>query len=365
MEDGAQEQQRWPNRSWSLKTQLYALASLGALAGLVVFFAFFLSGGSEPATSPPSPKLATFVPSSQQLSSLGVQTVSTRPFRTEIVTDGYVAPNGGFAAVGKDGGPISHGLPVLAGQSSDVLQAESDLVSAGAQFRAAQANEARQHQLYDGQGAALKDWQQAQVDLATASAALTSARNRLRILGKSNAAIAAFEKDIPRSQDPGAGTAFAVGDLSTVWLVANVREVDAGMVHPGDDVQVRVPAFPNETFKAQVAFVSSVIDPATHRLVIGAEIHNTGEKLKPNMQASFTIFAGPPSNAPAVPQNALVYEGDDARVWVVDRHGDLNLRSVTTGRSDGNYMEITSGLSAGEQIVTSGALFVDQAANRT
>jgi cobalt-zinc-cadmium efflux system membrane fusion protein len=368
MEDGAQEQQRRPNRGWSLKTQLYAVASLAAMAGLVAFFAFFLGGGSGPApSSPPSPagKLATFVPTSQQLHSLGIQTVGTRPFRTQIVTDGYVAPNGGFAAVGKDSGPISHGLPVLAGQSTDVLQAESDLVTAGAQFRAAQANESRQHQLYDSQGAALKDWQQAQVDLATASAALTSARNRLRIMGKSNAAIAAFEKEIPRSQDPSAGTAFAVGDLSTVWLVANVRETDAGMVHPGDDVQVHVPAFPNEIFKAQVTYVSSVIDPASHRLVIGAEIRNAGEKLKPNMQATFTIFAGPPSNAPAVPQNALVYEGDDARVWVVDRHGDISLRSVTTGRSDGNYMEITSGLSAGEQIVTSGALFIDQAANRT
>ena len=64
-----------------------------------------------------------------------------------------------------------------------------------------------------------------------------------------------------------------------------------------------------------------------------------------------------------MPQNALVYEGDDARVWVVDRMAISTCVMSPSGRSDGDYMEVTSGLSAGEQIVTSGALFVDQAAN--
>ena len=343
----------------SAQKQVYIVAVLAGFALLAVLGAFFWDVG---ASSPPPQgsaqgKLASFVPTSQQLSSLNIRTVQNRLFRTRIVTDGYVAPNGGFAATGANGA-VRDGVPMLAGQSSDVLQAESDLVTAGAQYRAAAANETRQHQLYDSQGAALKDWQQAQVDLASASAALSNARSRLRILGKSGAAVTAVERGLPAQQ-----TAFAVGDLSTVWLVGNVREADAGLVHPGDQVQVQVPAYPQETFQAEVTYVSSVIDPVTHRLVIGAEIRNAGEKLKPNMAASFTITAGGATDAPAVPQSALVYEGDAVRVWVVGQHGDLALRNITIGRSDGDFVEVTSGLSAGEQIVTSGALFIDQAAN--
>jgi membrane fusion protein, heavy metal efflux system len=343
----------------SAQKQVLLVAVLAGLALVAVLGAFFWDVGanSPSAQSPAQGKLASFVPTSQQLSSLNIRAVQRRVFRTKIVTDGYVAPNGGFASGGANGA-VRDGVPMLAGQSSDVLQAESDLTTASAQYRAAAANESRQHQLYDSQGAALKDWQQAQVDLASASAALSNARGRLRILGKSGSAAAAVERD-PAAQQ----TAFAVGDLSTVWLVANVREADAGLVHPDDQVQVQVPAYPQETFQAEVTYVSSVIDPVTHRLVIGAEIHNAGEKLKPNMTASFTIIAGPAANAPAVPQSALVYEGDAVRVWVVGQHGDLVLRNITIGRSDGDFVEVTSGLSAGEQIVTSGALFIDQAAN--
>jgi cobalt-zinc-cadmium efflux system membrane fusion protein len=344
----------------SAQKQIYALAVLAGLALVAVLGAFFwdvVSESPRAAQTSAQGKLASFVPTSQQLSSLNIRTVQRRLFRTMIVTDGYVAPNGGFASTGANGA-VRNGLPMLAGQSSDVLQAESDLVTTGAQYRAAAANETRQHQLYDSQGAALKDWQQAQVDLASASAALSNARGRLRILGKSTDSIAAVERD-PSVQQ----TAFAVGDLSTVWLVANVREADAALVHPGDQVQVQVPAYPQQTFQAQVTYVASVIDPVTHRLVIGASIRNVDEKLKPNMAASFTIIAGPAADAPAVPQSALVYEGDVIRVWVVGAHGDLILRNITIGRSDGDLVEVTSGLSAGEQIVTSGALFIDQAAN--
>src|ERR1700722_18347161 len=169
----------------SAQKQIYAVAVLAGLALVAVLTAFFWDVGSESphaAQASAQGKLASFVPTSRQLSSLNIRTVQRRLFRTRIVTDGYVAPNGGFAVAGASG-PVRGGVPMLAGQSSDVLQAESDLVTAGAQYRAAAANESRQHQLYDAQGAALKDWQQAQVDLASASAALSNARNRLRILG--------------------------------------------------------------------------------------------------------------------------------------------------------------------------------------
>lgn len=342
-----------PAPSWSARTQALVVALLAAAAALAVFFLYFLPPRSGPETAP-TPRQALFIPSSEQRARLQIQTVGHRVFHTDIVTEGYVAPNGGFAL---SGARISaaHGLPVLTGQSSDMLQAESDLATASAQFRAADANEKRQHALFESDGAAQKDWQQAQVDLATASAALASARSRLRILGKSDSGVAAIAEG---GQNP---AVFSVGDLSTVWLVANVRESDAALVHLGDEADVRVPAYPGEIFHASIAYVSSVIDPSTHRLVIGAQIHNVNDRLKPNMAASFSIQAGQASDLPAVPQSAVVYEGDAARVWVAGQGGDLSLRRVTIGRSSGGYSEVTSGLAVGEQIVTAGALFIDRA----
>jgi cobalt-zinc-cadmium efflux system membrane fusion protein len=153
-----------------------------------------------------------------------------------------------------------------------------------------------------------------------------------------------------------------VSGLSTVWLVANVREADAGLVSPGDVIEAQIPAYPGRAFHGAVGYVASVIDPVTHRLVIAAPVRNPDGLLKPNMQASLTILAGKAVAAPAVPERAIVYEGDKRRVWVVDARGDLILRPISAGRSSAGYVEVTEGLAAGEQVVTGGALFIDQAA---
>ena len=240
------EENRVP--SWPVRAQIYVVAALAGCAVLVLLGGYFFQTGPGLAAST-APRLSAFVPTSEQRGRLGIQTVGHRVFHTEIATDGYVAPNGGFAIAGSHQ-PIAHGLPVLSGQSSDMLQAESDLVTASAQFRATTANEKRQHELFESEGAAQKDWQQAQVDLAAAGASLASARSRLRIQGKTDAEIDAIAGT---GQD---SAVFSVGDISTVWLVANIRETDAGLVHLGDEAEVRVPAYPGQAFHASIAYIS-------------------------------------------------------------------------------------------------------------
>ena len=58
----------------------------------------------------------------------------------------------------------------------------------------------------------------------------------------------------------------------------------------------------------------------------------------------------------------MIYEGDTARVWVAGNDGSLALRDITLGRTNGDRLEVMRGLSGGEKIVTSGALFIDRAA---
>jgi cobalt-zinc-cadmium efflux system membrane fusion protein len=218
-------------------------------------------------------------------------------------------------------------------------------------------------------------------------------RNRLRILGKSDAEIAAIEAApdllkvasgtvvaapiggtvVQRQVGPGQNIVsaasgaqnpiFQIGDLSKVWLVANAREDDAPALHVGNKVEVRVQAFPGRTFDARLSYVAAMIDPNTHRLPVRAEIDNPNAELKPEMLARFRILTGTEISAPAVPKDAVVYDGAAAHVWVADpANKTLEIRPIETGLGQDDRIAVASGLKAGEQIVTSGAVFIDRAA---
>jgi cobalt-zinc-cadmium efflux system membrane fusion protein len=259
----------------------------------------------------------------------------------------------------------------------------------------AQTNEQRKHALYEAKAGALQDWQQSQAELNTAQnnlraaeTALALVRNKLHILGKSDKEIAALEnaqrvdpvsfvlapisgrvtdRQVGLGQYIQAGATtpvYSIGDLSTVWLIANVREADAPLMRRGAPVEVHVLALPGRVFKAKLAYVAPSVDPNTRRLQVRAEVENPDGALKPEMFASFSIVTGTESASPAVPQEAVVYEGDTARVWVVQPDGSIGSREIRIGRTSNGMLEVVAGLKAGEKVVTSGTLFVDRAAKR-
>ncbi|MBV8150644.1 MAG: efflux RND transporter periplasmic adaptor subunit, partial [Candidatus Eremiobacteraeota bacterium] len=156
-----------------------------------------------------------------------------------------------------------------------------------------------------------------------------------------------------------------IGDLSRVWLVANVREADARAIRVGVPALVRVLAYPEKTFEARVSYVAPSLDPTTHRLVVRATLDNPGGLLKPEMFASFRILTGNGSAALGVPEDAVVYEGEVARVYVVGANNTLGLRRIRMGATSDGVVEVLGGLHAGEQVVTSGSVFIDRAAQGT
>jgi len=334
-------------------------------------------------------------------------------FQSEVVTDGKIAINADKTTpvfspysgrvtkvMANLGDLVRAGTPLLAIAASEFAQAQNDLLAATSaldtarsQLTLAQANEQRKHGLFDAKAGSLQDWLQSQADLVTAESNLRAAetavglvRNRLRILDQSDAQIGALEKEktmspvtlvvapiggtvIDRQVGLGqfvqanAGTpVYSIGNLSTVWLIANVREVDAPRVRLGAPVEVRVLAYPQRVFKAKLTFVAPSVDPNTHRLSVRAEISNQDGMLKPEMFATFSIGKGGESAAPAVPDSAIIYEGDTARVWVARDDGTLVVRAIQTGRTSEGQVEVVAGLTVGEKVVTSGSLFIDRAA---
>jgi membrane fusion protein, heavy metal efflux system len=362
---------------------------------------------------PPAEVPGTFRPTQAQLAGFKTAVVAQQVFRTEQVTDGKIAidddlntpvfsPYSGRVTrlIARPGDVVKQGQPLFAIEASEFVQGQNDLIAAAAAVSTAKAQlaltsaaEKRQHALFDAQAAARKDWEQSQADLAAAEATMRSAEtalaavhNRLKILGKSDKEIAALETAGKVNAEalvpaPIAGTVIArkvglgqyiqsgasdpvysIGDLSTVWLVANVRETDAPLVRTGDAVSVRVLAFPGRTFKAKLSWVAPSVDPDTRRVAVRAEVENPDGALKPEMFATFAIRTGDDVTAAAVPQSAVVYEGDKAHVWQLRDDGLIALREIQAGAVQDGMVEVLSGLEPNAKVVTAGSLFIDRAA---
>ncbi len=82
---------------------------------------------------------------------------------------------------------------------------------------------------------------------------------------------------------------FMIGDLSTVWLIAFVRETEAPNV-TGQTLNFKVLAYPEQVFKANMAYVATAIDTNTRRLLVRAVIDNSEGLLRPEMFASVSIL---------------------------------------------------------------------------
>ena len=92
-----------------------------------------------------------------------------------------------------------------------------------------------------------------------------------------------------------------IGDLSSVWLAAYVRESDADKVKVGQPVKFSVLAQPGRVFEAQIKYVDASIDPTSRRRMVRAEIPNTDGLLTPEMFATAKIDIGEDVSTPAVP----------------------------------------------------------------
>ena len=363
---------------------VYLLAAIALTgAGIVAASRMFVehARSSEPSRAA-KPDPSRFTPTAAQWASLSVESVTERVFRAEYITEGKIAvnedastpifsPYAGRVAklLVKPSDTVLKGQPLFIIEATDTVQALNDfatglstLNTARSKLNLAEIVEKRANDLYAGRAVPLKDWQQSQADLTaaqndvrSAETALEAAHNRLRILGRSEEQIATFRQTRQISGDtpiysPISGTVvqrkvgpgqfvssgasdpvFVVGDLSTVWLTAFVRESEAAGVGVGQDIDFTVLALPGRSFKARVDYVSAAIDPSTRRLLVRATIDNKESVFKPEMFANVTIYAGEDRPSLGVPKQALIYEGDRVRLWVAGDDKTIELRVIQTG----------------------------------
>jgi HlyD family secretion protein len=207
-------------------------------------------------------------------------------------------------------------------------------------------------------------YQAAQAQLELSMAQLEQTRSRLDELkiNLSNTVITAPVDGFigKRTLDPGASvgpnTSFiSVVDIRTVRLVINVVEKDLRRITQGTIVEVEVDAYPGETFNGRVARVAPILDPATRTAQVEIEIPNTAYRLKPGMYARARFTVERHDRALVVPTGALVDVQGKLGVWTPGEGDTPTFQPVTIGIEQQDFSEITSGVTEGENVISTGA----------
>jgi membrane fusion protein, heavy metal efflux system len=284
---------------------------------------------------------------------------------------------------GKVGDDVAKGQVLFTIDSPDLLAAESNLIGAAGVLELTTKALDRLKVLYQTRAVAQKDLEQAVSDQMTADGALKTARDAVRIFGKTDAEIDAIVQErradprlvVPspiaghvtqRNAAPGLfvqpgnpPAPYSVADTSTMWMLANVAESDVSAFHLGQEVQVSLLAYPDKLFKGHITTITSMVDPNTHRMLVRSEVEDPQHELRAGMFATFVIQTGAPVRSLAVPLSGLVREGDGTMtVWVTTDRRRFTQRSVKIGMQKDGFRQILEGLKPGELVATDGAVFL-------
>jgi RND family efflux transporter MFP subunit len=151
---------------------------------------------------------------------------------------------------------------------------------------------------------------------------------------------------------------YTIVDLSRVWIMADVFEYEAPNIHVGETARVSLQALPGKSFTARIDYVQPEVDPMTRTLKVRLNMDNPGVMLKPDMYADIEFRVNIPSKL-TVPADAVLNAGERKTVFVDRGNGYFEPRQVKTGEREGDRIQILSGLSQGERIVTSGNFLID------
>ena len=354
-----------------------------------------------------------FSPTAEQWAALTIETVKPQSFRSVVSTDGRIAidedrttpvfsPYAGrvVALHARPGDRIEAGQPLFTIAASDMVQSQNDLMAAVSAYnkassavRLAEVTYTRTRNLYEMKAGSQRDFQAAEdarnaaaADRSAAEAAREAARNKLRLFGKTDDEIQSFEKEgrissetvikaplsgtvVQRKVGPGQFVAgatseavFVIGDLSSVWVVANVKETDAPSVALDQPIEFRVLAFPGKTFEARLDYISAAVETSTRRLIVRASIPNPDGMLKPEMFTMVDIVTSHARDAASISRGAVIYDGEAAHVWVVAENQSVAKRRIKAGAVNADRVQVLRGLEVGDKIVAKGSLFIDRLA---
>ena len=322
--------------------------------------------------------------------------VERRPFRDEITATATIKPNeyrlvhlsprieGRVIEVKTElGQQVKAGQVLALLDSIELGQKKSDFLQAKTNHDVDKRNYVREEGLYKEQITSEKEFLDAKGRYEKSLAAYRAAHETLRLIGLSEEDIRHIDwstKGQPLSYFPLVASlngtviertitlgelispkdkAFTIADLSTVWIILDVYEQNLAAVRVGADVEITVDAFPGETFKGRIVYLSDVLNPATRTIDARVEVPNPAGRLRPGMFArAAVILSERGSDALVASLDALQQVNDKTVAFVEKKPGTYEVRQVTVGRRSPPYGEIRSGLREGEMVVTTGSFYL-------
>jgi membrane fusion protein, heavy metal efflux system len=377
-----------------IKCGRYALRSL--VVGATAITACARTDAKPPdADSAASASGAGFTIPAAQRARLHVIPVVLSVFRPVVATTGTVAFNGDHSTqvLAPVSGPVSRILVPLGAQvargSALATVSSPDFAAAVAAFRKAESSyrqlsrvAALDEELFKTDAIAHRDVEQAQTDAAAAAADRDASLQQLHALGVDAATIAAIQAGksvgpveavirapisgtvVEKLINPGqllqAGTTltFTVADVSSMWVTANVFESDLAAVRKGANATISTDAgkYP---IPGVVDNVADLVDPNTKATAVRIVAPNPSGILKRDMFVRVAIQAAAQQSGFLVPTSAVLRNDENLPfVFVALPAGGFNRRQITLGPRVGDGYQVLTGLTAGDKVVTEGALFL-------
>jgi cobalt-zinc-cadmium efflux system membrane fusion protein len=272
------------------------------------------------------------------------------------------------------GDHVVKGQPLAVIDSGDLAQAYADDDKARDALQHAESTLKRVRGLRQAGAGSIKDLEQAQSDYAQVKAEFIRAEARLKEIGvpshpKNKARLLTLTAPttgsvITLTTAPGAfandmtASLMTIANLDSVWVTANVPEIDIAYIAKGQAVDVSFAAYPDQVFHGTVAFVSEVVEPDTRRTKVRITFANPDGKLKPNMFANAS-FIVPQKSAVFVPNSALLMNNDRTTVFVEIAPWTFVRRTVVPGYGEGEGARIDQELNPGDRIIVKGGLLLN------
>jgi cobalt-zinc-cadmium efflux system membrane fusion protein len=275
------------------------------------------------------------------------------------------------------GQPVKPGTVLAQLVSPDFGVAQADTAKAGVDERLAQKTLARQRELYEAGVIARKDLEQAEADAARTQAEVQRTHARTRLYGASaggnidqrlalvsGIAGLVVERNLTPGQElrpdqtgPGVPPLFVLSDPTSLWVVIDARESEAGTLKPGASFELVVPSLPGQKFEGKVIAAADFIDASTRTIKVRGLIANPERRLKAEMLATARVERTPGAGV-VIPAQAVTLSGTRHSVMVAVQPGVFEQREVAIGWQGPTEVLVSRGLEAGEQVVSDNLLLL-------
>ncbi|GAB3993967.1 efflux RND transporter periplasmic adaptor subunit [Spirosoma daeguense] len=329
-----------------------------------------------------------FMLSDTMMHRIKIDSVTTQPVRSELTLVGKVMADENrvikvFPLVGGNvedvkvelGDYVRKGQTLASLRSGEVadierqsIQARSDLLLAEKNLRVAQ-------DLFETKLTSQREVVAAQkeVEKAQAEANRVAEVSRIYGIGKTSmytvrAPIDGYviEKNVNRGmqlRSDNADNLFTIGQISEVWVLANVNESDIARVRIGMDASIQTLSYPDELFAGKVDKIYTVLDPNTKAMTVRIRLNNRGMKLRPEMHATVTLRYEDGGKMATVPSGSVIFDRSKHYVMVFKNRSDIETREVDVLKSLGSIAYVRQGVKPGEKVISKNQLLVYNALN--